>query len=107
MIYATTPKRRVPRVRRIGLGGTHYLALGDDSGDGFSWSNFGTSIAEAAAQGAASSGIQLLNRTIAGTPKPIVTAPAAPAAAMSTIPTWAWMAGGVGLLLVLVIAMKR
>lgn len=105
MIYATTPARRGTRVRRFGLGRAHSFPLGDN-GDGFSWSDFGTSIAQSAAQGAAGSAVQLLKSSIA--PKPVIaTAPAPVPASLGSVPTWAWMAGGFGLLLVLVIVMKR
>lgn len=89
------------------MAGAHAIALGD----GFDWGNFATSIASSAASGAATAGIQSLTKAIA--PKPVAITPAAQpgmaglGAAAGGIPIWGWAIGGLGLVLVLVMAMRR
>lgn len=106
MPYATTARLRRRAPSGLSLAGPALLGrLGDD----FSWSDFGTSIAQSAAQGAASAGISLLKSAAA--PKPVAPTAAAPAAATalttSTVPVYVWAIGGMGLVLVLILAMRR
>lgn len=91
------------RMRRIPVGTLGNAALG------FDWGSFATDIGTSAAQAAASSGVQALKQAIAGTPKPAtIVAPAAPTAtSASSIPIYVWALGGMGLVLVLVMAMRR
>lgn len=102
-------QRRFP----AGLAGANPLALGSL---GFDWGDFATQVGESAAKSAASAGISKLSQTIAGTggtktvtAAPAVTQASMPAASTSlgTIPVWAWALGGLGLVLILVLAIGR
>lgn len=101
----TRRQRRVP-----GMAGAHPFTLGDDDG-GFSWGNFATSIASSAASGAASAGIQSLTKAIGPKPPtqivPVSTATSSLTSSAGGIPIWGWAVGGMGLVLVLVMAMRR
>jgi hypothetical protein len=94
--------------------GSPYLArgLGQDDGGGFNWGNFATSIASSAASSAAQAGVSLIRNI--GAPKPVTAiAPqvaATPATALglpTTVPTYVWALGGLGLLMILMLAMRR
>lgn len=104
MAYAVR-RRRFPS----GMAGTYPIALGD--GLGFDWGSFATGIGTSAAQGAASAGVQALRNVIVGASTPSAPAASAPAAAtastVSSIPIYVWALGGMGLVLVLVMAMRR
>lgn len=103
MAYAVR-RRRFPS----GMAGTYPIVLGDDSSDGFSWGSFLTNIGTSAAQGAAGAGVQALRQAIVGTPKAtVVAAPVVAASTGSSIPIYVWALGGMGLVLVLVMAMRR
>lgn len=85
------------------------MFLGDDGND-FSWGSFFTNIGTSAAQGAAQAGVQRLTQAIAPKPAAVVTlAPgsAASTAALGAIPIYVWALGGLGLVLVLIMAMGR
>jgi hypothetical protein len=103
-VSQTRRQRRIP-----GMAGAYTIALGD--GDGFSWGDFATSISSAAAASAASAGIASLTKAIGPKPPtqivPASTATAALTSSAGGIPIWGWAVGGLGLVLVLVMAMRR
>jgi hypothetical protein len=112
MGYVSTVRqlRRNPALGAAGLVSRGALGrLGDDGG-GFSWGSFASGIAQSAAQGAATAGVNLLrNIGTPSAPKPI--AAPAPTAAFTTaaggVPIYVWALGGLGLVLILVLAMRR
>lgn len=99
MSYALTTRRR----RRNSAMGEATL--------GFDWGGLFTNISASAATGAAQAGISRLTQAIAGSPKPPANAPPPGTSTLATgaggIPIWGWAVGGIGLVLVLVLAMGR
>ena len=105
--HPTMGSRRVARrVPGRGLG-----RLGQDDGGGFSWGDFATSIASSAASGAATAGVNLLKNI--GTPsalKPVAPPPTTTTALTTPaagVPIYVWALGGFGLLMIMMLAMRR
>ncbi len=91
--------------RRPGPSLRGYVQLGDD-GDGFSWSDFGTSIAKSAAAGAAAAGVQRLTAAVRGSGS-AGQVQQQPAPVASGVPSWVWIAGGGALLLLVVVLVAK
>ena len=103
MAYAVTTRTR----RR------QNSAMGDAT-LGFDWGGFFTNIGTSAGSAVPQAGVQKLTQTIVGTPKaPTAAAPATSTTAAGVgataggIPIWGWAVGGMGLVLILVLAMGR
>jgi len=108
--YAVSVRRR----QRRGSLGPPALALGNglgqDDGSGFDWSNFATSVASSAATSAAAAGVNLLKNVGAPKAPTVMVAPPTTASTLglpSTVPVYVWALGGLGLVMILVLAMRR
>jgi len=112
MSYATATRRlrRSPTLGYAGFAGRGFGRLGQDDGNGFDWSNFATSVASSAAGAAAGAGVNLLKSV--GAPKPITAVPVAtsttsPFGTTTAIPSYVWVLGGLGFMMILILMMRR
>jgi hypothetical protein len=108
----TTLVRRRPPHRLAGA--NPVPSLGFDWGSG--WGKLFTNIGTSAAQGVAQAGVQRLTTAIAGggggggavaAPAPAQQPPVNFSSGLGNIPMWGWVAGGFGLILLVVLVSRR